>query len=61
MSWMDPCICMDESLHCSPETVIALLIFYAPKQNDLGVKKIKLKWNFVKKKKNFQFLFTIDW
>ena len=34
---------MDESLHCSPETVIALLISSAPKQNDLGVKKIKLK------------------
>ena len=27
------CICMAESLHCSPETIITLLISYTPKQN----------------------------
>ena len=27
---MDTCICMTESLHCSPETVTTLLIGYIP-------------------------------
>ena len=27
---MDTCICMDESLHCSPETITTLLIGYTP-------------------------------
>ena len=38
----DTCICMAESLHCSPETVTILLIGYTPIQN----KKFKLKKNF---------------
>ena len=36
---MDTCICMTESLHCSPETTTTLLIFYTPIQNVFGVKK----------------------
>ena len=28
---MDTCVCMAESLHCSPETVTRLLIGYTPK------------------------------
>ena len=38
---MDTCICMAESLHCSPETITTFLIGYTPKQNDFGVKKKK--------------------
>ena len=34
---MDTCICVAESLHCSPETVTTLLISYTPIQN----KKLK--------------------
>ena len=30
---MDTCICMAESLHCSPETITALLIGYILIQN----------------------------
>ena len=30
---MDTCICMAESLHCSPETITTLLIGYTPIQN----------------------------
>ena len=30
---MDTCICMPESLHCSPETVTTLLIGHTPIQN----------------------------
>ena len=30
---MDTCICMAESLRCSPETIITLLIGYIPIQN----------------------------
>ena len=30
---MDTCICMSESLHCSPEIITTLLIGYAPVQN----------------------------
>ena len=45
---MDTCICMAESLHCSPETITILLIGYTPIQNVFGVKKIKIK------KKNFK-------
>ena len=36
---MDICICMVESLRCSPETIMTLLIGYTPKQN----KKLKKK------------------
>ena len=45
---MDTCICMAESLHCSPETITILLIGYTPIQNVFGV-KIQIK---LKKKKN---------
>ena len=34
---MDTCICMAESLHCSPESITTLLIGYTPIQN----KKLK--------------------
>ena len=30
---MDTCMCMAESLHCSPETITTLLIGYTPIQN----------------------------
>ena len=41
---MDTCICMAESLCCSPETITTLLIGYIPKQNVFGVKiQINLK------------------
>ena len=33
--------CMAESLHCSLETIITLLIDYTPIQNVFGVKKKK--------------------
>ena len=36
---MDTCICMAESLHCSPETITTLLIGYTLIQN----KKLKIK------------------
>ena len=36
---MDPCICVAESLHCSPGTITTLLIGYIPIQN----KKLKRK------------------
>ena len=36
---MDTCICMAESLHCSPETLTTLLISYTPRQT----KKLKKK------------------
>ena len=40
-SWgrMDPCICMAESLHCSPETITTWFIGYTPIQNVFDVKK----------------------
>ena len=31
---MDTCICMTESLHCSPETVTTLLISCTPIENN---------------------------
>ena len=37
----DTCICMAESLHCSPEPITTLLIGYNPMQNVFGVKKLK--------------------
>ena len=38
------CICVAESLHCPPETIIALLIGYTPIQNNkFKIKKIKIK------------------
>ena len=36
---MDTCICMAESLHCSPGTITTLLISYTPIQNVFGVRK----------------------
>ena len=36
---MDTCICMAESLHCSPANITTLLIGYTPVQN----KKFKNK------------------
>ena len=36
---MDTCICMAESLHCSPKTITTLLIRYILTQN----KKLKKK------------------
>ena len=38
---MDTCICMAESLHCSPETITTLLTGYTLIQN----KKFKVKTN----------------
>ena len=52
---MNTCPCMAEFLHCSPETVIVLLIGYTPIQNK-KVKKInkgalgRQKTDFVRKK-----------
>ena len=43
---MDTCICMAESLHCSLETIIILLIDYTPTQN--GKFKKKLMYAFLK-------------
>ena len=37
---MDTCICMTESLHCSPETIITLLIGYTPTHT----KKLFFRW-----------------
>ena len=34
---MDTCVCMTESLHCSPETITTLLISYT------SIKKLKVK------------------
>ena len=39
---MDTCICMAKSLHCSPETVITLLIGYIPRQNKNLKRKKKI-------------------
>ena len=38
---MNTCICMAESLCCSPETIATLLIHYAPTQNK---NKKKIRW-----------------
>ena len=40
---VDMWICIAESLNCSPETIMALLISYTPVQNKM-LKKLKLKW-----------------
>ena len=41
---MDICICMVESLHCPPETIIMLLICYTPIQGKkFGEKKKEYK------------------
>ena len=37
----DTCICMAESLCCSPETITTLLIGYRPIQNKTSKKKFK--------------------
>ena len=42
---MDTCIFMAESLHCSPETITALLIDYTPIQNK-KLKKKKSLWQY---------------
>ena len=39
---MDTCICMAESLCCSPETITTLLIIYTPKQSK-KLKEITMK------------------
>ena len=46
---MDTCICMAESLRCSPETITTLLIDYTPIQN----KKLK--------KKKMWYTYTIEY
>ena len=38
---MDTCICVAESLHCSPETTTTLLTGYTPVHNVFGVKENK--------------------
>ena len=40
---MDTCICMAQSLHCSPETITTLFIGYIPIQNLKVQKKNKSK------------------
>ena len=52
---MDTCICMAESLFCSPETITTLLIGYTTIQNKVfkklkKKKKKKSKLNIKKKK-----------
>ena len=46
------CMCMAESLHCSPETITTLLIDYTPIQNK--------KLNVWRKKKKKDKLFAIS-
>ena len=41
---MDTCICMAESLHCSPETITPLLIGYILVQNKKFKRKKKIRW-----------------
>ena len=41
---MDTCICMAESLCCSPETITTLLIIYTPKQSK-KLKEITMKYH----------------
>ena len=36
---LDPCICIPESLRCSPEMIKTLLISYTPTQNKKFLKK----------------------
>ena len=48
---MDTCICTAESLCCSPETTITLLIGYTQIQSILVLKKIFFKINKKKKKR----------
>ena len=38
---MDTCICLAESLHCPPETIMKLLIGYAPILNKKFKKQAK--------------------
>ena len=47
---MDTCICTAESLCCSPETTITLLIGYTQIQSILVLKKIFFKINKKKRK-----------
>ena len=42
---MDTCVCMAESLHCSPEAITTLLIGCTQIQNDLLFLKKKKKKN----------------
>ena len=46
---MDTCVCMAESLHCSPETTTTLLIGYIPIEK--GLRFEKKKKNYVLEKK----------
>ena len=43
---MNTCVCMAESLHCSPGIITTLLIGCTPIQNGFGVKKINKKKRF---------------
>ena len=45
---MDTCIYTAETLHCSPETVIALLIGYTPVQNEKLKKKDLAQGKFLR-------------
>ena len=40
---MDTCICMAESLHCSPATITPLLTGFTPVQNKKLKKKLRLQ------------------
>ena len=42
---VDACVCMSESLWCSPETIIALLIGYTPRQSKTFIKNLKKNKN----------------
>ena len=45
---MDPCICMAESLRCSPKTITTLLKGCIPVQSEVKKKKNNLKTNKIK-------------
>ena len=48
---MDPCLCMAESILCSPKTITTLFISYTPMQNK-KLKKLKTECLQLKKKKD---------
>ena len=57
---MDTCMCMAESLCCSPETITTLLIGYIPIQNKkLQKKKKKVSQNW--KLKQHRFTLSLSW
>ena len=52
---MDTCICMTESLNCSSETIITLLIGYSPRLNKKeSLKTLKSVIGDLKKRKKWQ-------